>query len=38
VSTVNNIVEVAGTLLPWAAIMIALYGIYRLVSRRRGWS
>jgi hypothetical protein len=35
VSTVNYVVEVAGTLLPWAAIMLALYGAYRLVSRRR---
>jgi hypothetical protein len=38
VSTVNNIVEVAGTLLPWAAIVLALYGLYRLVSRRRSSS
>jgi hypothetical protein len=38
VSTVNTIVEVTGTLLPWAAIVIALYGVYRLVSRRRGWN
>lgn len=38
VSTVNNIVEVAGTLLPWAAIALVLYGLYWLVSRRRGRS
>ncbi|MEJ7633781.1 DUF4349 domain-containing protein [Aeromicrobium sp.] len=38
VSTVNNVVEVAGTLLPWAAIAVLVYGAYRLVSRRRGWS
>lgn len=38
VSTVNNIVEVAGVLLPWAAIAFGLYGIYWLVSRRRGWN
>ncbi len=35
VSTVNNIVEVTGALLPWAAIALALYGVWRLVSRRR---
>jgi hypothetical protein len=38
VSTVNNIVEVTGVLLPWAAIVIALYAAYRFVSRRRGWN
>lgn len=38
VSTVNNIVEVAGTLLPWAAIAFALYGVYWLASRRRSRS
>jgi hypothetical protein len=38
VSTVNNVVEVAGVLLPWAAILVALYGVYRLVARRRGWN
>ena len=38
VSTVNVIVEVAGALLPWAAIVIALYALYRLVARRRGWN
>jgi hypothetical protein len=36
VSTVNNVVEVAGTLLPWAAIVLGLYGLYWLVTRRRG--
>ena len=36
VSTVNVIVEVVGALLPWAAIVIALYALYRLVARRRG--
>jgi len=38
VSTVNNLVEVAGVLLPWLAIAILLYGAYRLVARRRGWN
>ncbi len=38
VSTVNHVVEVAGALLPWAVILIALYAVYRLVSRRRGWN
>ncbi|AXT85891.1 DUF4349 domain-containing protein [Aeromicrobium sp. A1-2] len=38
VSTVNRIVEVAGVLLPWAAISALLYGAYRLVARRRGRS
>ncbi|KRC66259.1 hypothetical protein ASE12_16745 [Aeromicrobium sp. Root236] len=38
VSTVNNVVEVAGVLLPWLAIVILLYGAYRLVARRRGWN
>lgn len=38
VSTVNNVVEVTGTLLPWIAIMLGLYGLYWLVSRRRGWN
>ena len=38
VSTVNNIVEVTGTLLPWAAIVLLVYGAYRLVSRRRSSS
>lgn len=35
VSTVNQVVEVAGALLPWAAILAAAYGAYRLVTRRR---
>lgn len=35
VSTVNHIVEVAGVLLPWAALAGILFGAYRLVSRRR---
>lgn len=35
VSTVNNVVEVAGVLLPWAAILLVLYGAYRLLARRR---
>ena len=38
VATVNNIVEVAGTLLPWAGIMLGLYGLYWIASRRRGWN
>lgn len=38
VSTVNNVVEVAGTLLPWAAIAFGLYGIYWVATRRRGWN
>jgi hypothetical protein len=36
VSTVNNVVEVVGVLLPWAAIAVVMYGVYRLVARRRG--
>lgn len=36
VSTVNNVVEVAGTLLPWAAIALGLYGVYWLATRRHG--
>jgi hypothetical protein len=35
VSTVNHIVKVIGVLLPWAAIVAALYGAYVLVTRRR---
>lgn len=35
VATVDKIVEVAGVLLPWAAIAAVLYGAYRLVTRRR---
>lgn len=38
VSTVNSVVEVTGALLPWAAIAVALYGLYRLVTRRRSSS
>ncbi|MEV7395496.1 DUF4349 domain-containing protein [Aeromicrobium sp. NPDC092404] len=38
VSTVNNVVEVAGALLPWAAIILGLYGVFRLLRRRRGWN
>lgn len=35
VSTVNHIVKVVGVLLPWAAIVVVLYGAYLLVTRRR---
>ena len=35
VSTVNHLVKVIGVLLPWAAIVAALYGAYVLVTRRR---
>jgi hypothetical protein len=35
VSTVNAVVEVAGRLLPWAAILLVGLGALRLVSRRR---
>jgi hypothetical protein len=35
VSTVNRTVEVVGALLPWTAVLLALYGAYRLVVRRR---
>ncbi|MCW2751443.1 MAG: hypothetical protein JWR83_2553 [Aeromicrobium sp.] len=35
VSTVNHIVKVIGVLLPWAAIVAAVYGAYALVTRRR---
>lgn len=38
VATVNNVVEVAGTLLPWAGIMLVLWGLYWIASRRRGWN
>lgn len=38
VSTVNHIVEITGTVLPWAVIVLGLCGVYRLVSRRRGRS
>lgn len=38
VSTVNNVVEFVGVLLPWAAILVVLYGAYRLVARRRDWN
>jgi len=38
VATVNNVVEVAGTLLPWVGILLGLYGLYWIASRRRGWS
>jgi hypothetical protein len=35
VSTLNHVVGVVGTLLPWAAVLVALYGVYRIVARRR---
>ncbi len=38
VSTLNNIVEFVGVLLPWAAIAVVLYGAYRLIARRREWN
>lgn len=38
VSTLNNIVELLGIMLPWAAIAAVLYGAYRLIARRREWN
>ena len=38
VSTVNRVVEVAGVLLPWAAIAVILAVVLRLIARRRDWS
>lgn len=38
VSTLNNIVEFIGIMLPWAAIVVVLYGAYRLIARRREWN
>ncbi|MDR7086065.1 cell division protein FtsB [Aeromicrobium panaciterrae] len=38
VSTLNNIVEFVGIMLPWAAIAVVLYGAYRLIARRREWN
>lgn len=38
VSTLNNIVEFLGIMLPWAAIAVVLYGAYRLIARRRDWN
>ncbi len=38
VRTLNTIVELVGVILPWAAIAAVLYGVYRLVARRREWS
>ncbi|MEO6605553.1 MAG: DUF4349 domain-containing protein [Aeromicrobium sp.] len=38
VDTLNKIVEVIGVALPWAAIVIVLYGVYRLIARRREWN
>lgn len=38
VSTVNHVVEVAGTLLPWAVVVLVLVGAARLVTRRRHWN
>lgn len=38
VSTLNNIVEFLGIMLPWAAIAVVLYGAYRLIARRREWN
>jgi hypothetical protein len=35
VSTANHIVKVVGVLLPWAAIVVALYAAFALVTRRR---
>ena len=35
VSTLNNIVELVGVILPWSAVALVLYGAYRLVARRR---
>lgn len=38
VSSINNLVEVIGVLLPWAAVVAVGYGAYRLIRRRRGWN
>lgn len=38
VSTLNNIVEFVGIMLPWTAIAVVLYGAYRLIARRREWN
>ena len=38
VSTLNNIVEFLGIMLPWAGIAVVLYGAYRLIARRREWN
>lgn len=35
VSTVNNLVEVVGVLLPWLAVVVVLIAAYGLVTRRR---
>lgn len=38
VSTLNNVVEFIGIMLPWVAIAVVLYGAYRLIARRREWN
>ncbi|MET0822093.1 MAG: DUF4349 domain-containing protein, partial [Aeromicrobium sp.] len=38
VSTVNAVVEVAGVLLPWAAVAAAVLLVVQVVRRRRGWN
>lgn len=38
ISAVNAVVELAGRLLPWAAIVVAMLGVVRLVRRRRSWN
>ena len=38
VSTVNAVVELAGRVLPWAAIVVVLLGAVRLFRRRRSWN
>ncbi|MEO6606821.1 MAG: DUF4349 domain-containing protein [Aeromicrobium sp.] len=38
VDTLNKIVEVVGVALPWTVIAVLLYGVYRLIARRREWN
>ncbi|WP_456695270.1 DUF4349 domain-containing protein [Aeromicrobium sp. P5_D10] len=38
VSTVNNVVELVGILLPWLAIAALLAGLARLIARRKHWN
>lgn len=38
VDTLNKIVEVLGVALPWAVVAVVLYGVYRLIARRREWN
>lgn len=38
VSAVNVVVELAGRVLPWAAIGVVLLGVVHLIRRRRSWN